>query len=147
MVEYEVVPHEGVGPIRFGMTRDEVHAEFGTPEYTSPDNREGFLEGFLIDFNSDGFVEFVELAKSNKFRALFHGKCLHEMLADDAVEYVQRYGRYDEDDPELGHSYVFLDLQLSLWRPTVPRPGQSEHDPDGRYFHAIGVAEDGYFNS
>ena len=146
MVEYEIVPHVGVGPIRLGMTRDEVHVELGPPEFTSRDNREEFLSGFMVDYNSDGLVEFIELAKSREFRALYQGKCLHDMLAADVVSLVRQHGRYDEEDPELGYSYCFHDLQLSLWRPTVPEPDQPEDDPDGRYFHAVGIAEDGYFS-
>ena len=145
MIEYDVVPHKGVGPISLGMSRDEVHAEFGKPEFASHDNREGFHKGFLVDYNAAGRVEFIELAKSQQFRALFNGVCLHELLADDAVAFVQRYGQYNENDPELGHSYCFLDLQLSLWRPTIPAAGQSLNDDDGRYFHAVGIAEAGYF--
>ena len=145
MIEYDILPHSGVGPIRLGMTREEVRAEFGMPDFTGNDNREEFLHGFFVDFNSEGRVEFIELAKSTQFRPLFKGKCLHELLADDVVALVQRYDQYSEDDPELGYSYCFLDLQMSLWRPTVPDANQPNDDDDGRYFHAIGIAEKGYF--
>ena len=145
MIEYEIVPHVGVEPIRFGMTREEVHAEFGLPEFTSRDNREEFMNGFMVDFNAGGAVEFIELAKSYQFRALFNNRCLHELLADEAVAFVRQYDHYKEDDPELGYSYLFLDLQLSLWRPTVPETAQPLDDPDGRYFYAVGLAKDGYF--
>ena len=145
MIEYEIVLHIGVGPTQFGMIREEVHAEFGLPEFTSRDNREEFMNGFMVDFNASGVVEFIELAKSHQFRAVFNDRCLHEMLADDAIAFIQQHDRYEEDDPELGHSYLFLNLQLSLWRPTVPETAQPLDDPDGRYFCAVGLAESGYF--
>jgi hypothetical protein len=146
MLELTVIPHHGVGPIRLGMTRSEVHEQLGEPEHVSRDrSREGFLSGFMVDFNLEDKAEFIELAKSNRFRALFEGKCLHELPADEAVAFVSRFGRYNEDGRTLGYQYIFLDLQLSLWRGTVADPEQPENDPDGRYFEAVGVAEDGYF--
>ena len=99
----------------------------------------------MVDFNGEGRVEFIELAKSQQFRAIFEGECLHEIPADEAVRHVSKYGQYDRNDPEPGYSYVFLDLQLSLWRGTMPTADQAPDDPDGRYFEAVGIAVGGYF--
>ncbi|MGC4113854.1 MAG: hypothetical protein QM765_04205 [Myxococcales bacterium] len=127
------------------MTRAEVHQVLGKPQRSGREEREAFLGGFFVHYDSAGRVEFVELARSPDFRAQFHGVCLHEVLAEEAVELVEEYDEFDETQPEPGYMYIFLDLQLSLWRGTCPEPGQPESDPDGRYFEAVGVAATGYF--
>jgi hypothetical protein len=38
--------------------------------------------------------------------------------------------------------YVFLALDLALWRPTLP---EGTHDPEGRTFNTVGVGVRGYF--
>ncbi len=144
MQEFEVVPHKGVGPIQFGMSREEVHLIFGKPQFAY-DNREMFLDGFMVDFDAGGKVEFIELTKSSQFRAIFEGKCLHEIPAEEPVAYVSEFGVYDHSDHELGYSYTFLDLQLSLWRGTIADEDQAPDDPGGRFFEAVGAAEQGYF--
>jgi hypothetical protein len=133
---FGISPLEGVGPVRFGMTRDEVHAALGTPE-TVDDGREWFLDGFAVDFDSSGKVELLEFAASEQFRVLFHDQCIHELAADDAVALVSQHAIYDANDPELGYTYMFPKLQLSLWRPTTEEP----------HFHAVAIGRDGYFDS
>ena len=146
MEEFDITPHRGVGPIRFGMSRAEVHERLGKPDHVD-DAREWFLDGFAVDFDSIGVVEFIELAKSPRFKALFNGHCLHELDADDVVALVAGSAPFDEDAPELGYTYIFPKLQLTFWRPTVPDQGQPPDDPDGRHFHAVGLGREGYFDS
>jgi hypothetical protein len=136
MKEFEITPLEGVGPIRFGMTLADVHAALGPPESVN-DAREWFMDGFAVDFDSNGTVEFLEFASSDQFHILFHGQCIHELAADDAVALVTQHADFDADDPELGYTYMFPKLQLSLWRPATEEPR----------FHAVGVGRDGYFDS
>jgi len=140
-----IVPHQGVGPVRFGMAREDVQRELGPPR--GPEVRGGhcFWEGLFVHFDANGRVEFIELANNARFRALFDGVCLHEVPAEEAIRVVARHGSYDENDPELGYTYVFPELQLSLWRPTRPEPGQAPDDIGGRYFAAVGIGAAGYF--
>jgi hypothetical protein len=140
-MQFEIEPLVGVGPVRFDMTRADVYAVLGTPEYKNG-NRECFLSGLMVDFDEAGAVEFVELANSEKFTATFHRQDLHTIPANDAVTLLSKYGKFKDDDPELGHSYIFPDLQMSLWRSTVQ---DDENDEDGKYFEAIGIARPGYF--
>ena len=123
----------------------EARQVFGKPDDPVRCSREGFLDGFFVNFDSAGRIEIIELAKSPLFRATFHGECLHELPAKEAVTFVSQYGHFDDTDKELGYSYVFLDLQLSLWRGTRPEPNQALDDPDGRHFEAVGIAIPGYF--
>lgn len=144
MRRFQIQPGVGVGPVKLGMTRQEVHDAFGEPE-SSYDEREGFLGGFFVDFDRTGRVEFIELANSVQFEALFEGKCLHQIPANEAVRLVSRFDKHDETNREIGYSYIFLDLQLSLWRGTMPQQDQEDDDNDGRFFEAVGVAIPGYF--
>jgi hypothetical protein len=101
-----------------------------------------FLGGFIVDFR-EGLVEFIELAKSAQFSATFHGVSLHNLPANDAVRFVCHYAAFDPADPELGHSFVFPEIQLALWRPVVPAPDQPS---DETSFHAVSIGVDGYFD-
>ncbi|MFO0810335.1 MAG: hypothetical protein U0746_17060 [Gemmataceae bacterium] len=132
--------------MKLGMTRQAVHDVLGKPEW-SRNEREAFLGGFFVDFDKSGCVEFIELAKSEHFKALFEGECLHQLPADDAVRLVSKFDKHDETDREVGYSYIFLKLQMSLWRGTMPQQDQNEDDNGGRYFEAVGVASPGYFEA
>lgn len=142
MLNFEIIPHEGVGPVKFGMKAHEVEAVMGKPEDIQ-DNRHYYLSGFMVDFNTSGKVEFIELADSPKFQAKYHGRNLHKLKSDEALNYVSQFDTFDTDDPELGYSYIFKNLQLSLWRGTLP---EDEFDEDGAYFEAVGIASDNYFD-
>lgn len=140
----EIRPKEGVGPIRFGMTRAEVREHLGQPGGDDAE-REWYLKDMAIDFDTSGRVEFIEIAESENFRATFNGRCLLDLQADDAVAHLTAFAPYGEHDPELSYTYVFPDLQVSLWRAVVPDGDQDRDDPTGRRFEAVGVGRDGYF--
>lgn len=75
MREFEIVPHVGVGPVRLGMTQAEIHESLGVPDRPMVDGRERFLGGLFVDFDSEGRVEFIELAPSPEYRGVFQGVC------------------------------------------------------------------------
>lgn len=141
MFIFEITPHVGVGPVKLGMPVHDVEAVMGKPEHVHA-NRHGYLSGFMVDFDDTGRVEFIELATSKLFQATFNGTNLHNVTADEAVEFVSQFDSYDRNDPEVGYSYIFKNLQLSLWRGTMPDEGADE---DGKYFEAVGIATGGYF--
>ncbi len=141
MNKFEITPNIGVGPIKFGMNRAEVESVFGKPDFINA-SRIGFMSGFFIDFDTNDKVEFIEVADSNEFEATYSGINLHKIKANEAVALVSKNHSYDSSDPELGYSYIFKGLQLSLWRGTLP---ENELDTDGMYFEAIGVASGDYF--
>lgn len=141
MKHYDIEPNTGVGPIKLGMHKTEVESIFGKPEFEN-DNRAGYFSGFIVNYNESNNIEFIELANSKNFTTSYKGKNLHKMPATEAVEFVSKYDSYDSKDPELGYSYIFKDLQLSLWRGTLP---ENTSDEDGKYFEAIGIGEANYF--
>ena len=147
MHQFEIVPGQGVGPIRFGMTRSEVRNHLGPPEDNEDAEREWYLEDLAIDFDPSGKVKFIEIAQSENLRGLIGGMSLLDVDADDAITHVSTMAPWDDNDPELGYSYVFPKLQLSLWRPMIPEDDQDADDPTGRRFESVGVGADGYFDA
>jgi len=142
MRTFEIIPHKGVGPVKFGMEVHEVEAVIGKPKYTHA-NRYDYLSGFMVDFDESGKVAFLELANSPKFQATYRGANLHSMKADDAIKFMSQFDTYDANNPEIGYSYLFKNLQLSLWRGTMP---ENDFDEDGIYFEAVGIGADNYFD-
>ena len=140
-MRFEIIPHIGVGPIKFGMSRKEVEDCFGKPEFDAND-RIGFMSGFIVNFDDDDKVEFIEMANSNVFEATYKGINLHSVKADEAISILEKDVAYDKDNLEAGHSYIFKELQLSLWRGSVP---VNSNDEEGQYFEAVGVANKNYF--
>lgn len=145
MQTLEIFPTVGVGPIRFGMNRSEVRSHLGPPDGDEDEDREWYLEDLAIDFDAAGTVAFIEIAESENFRAVLNDECLHELDANAAVAHVEKAAPFDPDAPEPGYTYVFPQLQLSLWRPVVPDATQDPDDPTGRCFEAVGVGPKGYF--
>ncbi len=145
MRRFEIQPKVGLGPIRFGMTRAEVRAELGAPE-SEHDEREWYLEDMAVDFDADGRVEFIETAESAHFEVVFMDSNMHAIAANAAVVLLQTVAPYDDSAPELGYSYIFPSIQLSLWRPVIPDAEQDPEDQNGRRFEAIGIGREGYFD-
>lgn len=141
MKHFEIEPNVGVGPIKLGMSKAEVIDILGKPEFEN-NERSAYLSGFMVDFDESNHVEFIELAKSDLFEATYKGINLHNVSAPQAVDHVCKFDVYDNNDPELGYSYVFKKLQLSLWRGTFP---ESEHDEDGKYFESVAIGVENYF--
>jgi hypothetical protein len=138
---FEINAQMSVGPIVFGMTRAAVRKLLGEPDWIDS-AREQYLHGLIIHYDETQTVEFIELEKSEMFNLTFCGKSLHAMTAEEVVSFVSQFDRFEVNDAELGHSYIFPRLDLSLWRSTIP---VSPSDPDSRYFEAIGVGKTGNF--
>lgn len=150
MIEYVVEPFIGVGPVRLGMSRDQV--KLAMPEPSKPfrkskDNphlTDAFFEnGFQVFYGGDPpEVEYIELSRDAGFRVLYRELDVFATSADEVVAFISRDAPFDTSDWEVPYSYVFRDLQLSLWRPVVP---ESDKDTEGHYFSTIGIGRTGYY--
>jgi hypothetical protein len=136
-MKFQIEPGIGVGPVKLGMSKDAVHAALGIPK-SSRDGREGFLDGFFVDFDDAGFVEFIELAKSGDFTALFEGVSLHDLAADEAVQFVSRFDQFSNNNREHGYSFIFPKLQMSLWRGRFPKRIKMRTTPMGDISKPLG---------
>lgn len=148
MITYEIVPRVGVGPVKFGMTRDEVRRVMRTPHesFRKGDAEvDAFHGGFHVFFSDkSNRVEFIELCRGFDFIASYHGTKVFSTPADEMVALVSREAAFDPDDEELGYTYQFPTLDLALWRPMLP--GLSDGD-EGLVFSTIAVGVEGYFAS
>jgi len=100
--------------------------------------------GFQVFYaGAEPIVEYIGLSRGSSIRALYRGVDLFELPAHEVVTRISFYAPFDPNDDELGYSYIFPVLDLSLWRPTLP---ESPGDEDGRQFSTIGVGTRGYFN-
>jgi hypothetical protein len=150
VIDYEVVPHVGIGPVRLGMSRDDVRRAMPGPCHPflkGPDasqETDTFHEnGFQVFYSGTAPVaESIELSRDSGFRALYRGVDVFATPADVVVSHVARDAAFDPDHWELGYSYIFPALDLSLWRPVLP---ESPEDTDGREFSTIGIGIVGYF--
>lgn len=149
-IVYEVIPHVGVGPVKLGMTRQDVRT-------VMPGPCESFLKAgeILVDaFHDCGFqvfyaegetgptAEFIELSARFDFRAIYRGIDIFATPADQVLAHVSVDAPFDPDDPEFGYSYIFHDLDLALWRPVIQ---SAPDEPEGREFSTIGVGIADYF--
>jgi len=150
MPDFTVQPLVGVGPARFGMSRDEVRRAMPEPPRSfrkSPKARHEtdafFQNAFQIFYGGDQpTVEFIELSGGSAVQAFYGDLDVFATPADEVVAFISREAAFDPDGREIPYSYIFPSLQLSLWRPTIP---ESADDTDGRYFSTIGVGRKGYY--
>ncbi len=149
ILEYEVVPHGGVGPVRLNMTRAECRAAMPGPPNVFRKGADDAVStdawhdnSFQVFYDANERVEFIELSEAPAIESLFDGVAVLRVPADEAVRHIERFAAFDPSDPELPYSYVFSALDLALWRPTLP---EDEHDPDGRTFSTVAVGVRGYF--
>ncbi len=145
---FDLSPHVGAGVVRFGMSRSEVKRALGDPVKSYPKlpgaplTDTYFGADLQVSFDPADRVEYIELNGPGAVKAVFQGRSLFELPADDVLEWMKRFAEYDPDNPEIGYSYVYPDLDLSLWRPTLP---EGPEDDEGRSFRSIGMGRAGYY--
>jgi hypothetical protein len=149
--EYEIAPLKGVGSILLGMRREVSRNAMGTSPKTvrkssaAESLTDAYNESaFQIFFDAKDAVEYIELSSGGPIPVIYKGIPVFETPADDLIEVISLDAPYDENDPELGYSYVFPLLELSVWRPVI---AESRNDEDGRYFSTIGIGRKGYYSN
>ncbi len=151
---YDVLPHEGIGPVRLGMSRAEAREAMERAGVPPPEQVETSRDlyhhaAFQVSYDAFGTVEYIELGRDGPFGVRYLGVDVFTTPADELVALVAERAPYDPDDPELGFTYLFPALDLSLWRPVMPEDCEEEDEPDeydcGRVFTTIGVGRRGYF--
>jgi hypothetical protein len=145
---YKVIPLKAIGPILLGMSREESRSAMGIQPDTFRKADSATLtdaydhQGFHVYFDKDERVEYIEVFPS-RMPAMYKGVSVFETKADDLVAVISKDAQYDKDDPELGFSYVFPELELSLWRSMIP---ESEDDSEYEYFSSLGIGRKGYYS-
>ena len=142
---YQVEPLIGVGQVKLGMPRERVRELLGGDPHTSGSRRQvdNYHDGgFQVFYDEAGNVEFIELARDADLVAMISGIDVFGTPAHEVLDAITQFSAYNPDDPEVGYSYVFHDIELSLWRPNIPEEAEGE----GRYFSTIGIGVRGYYS-
>lgn len=145
--EFVLDPLRGVGSLRLGANREAVLATLGTPTasfYKTPDARypadAWFENGLQVFYEGDEpTVAFIELSIDRNLKAVLFGMPVFTTPAPVLISEVGRRAKHDEDDPELGFSYIFPTLELAFWRP-------DDDDDEAPYFATVGIGVPGYFS-
>jgi hypothetical protein len=151
-VSFDVVPFVGIGQIRFGMIRQDVRSVLPDPVSSfarwqaAPNSTDAFLDhAFQVDYNAAGEVEYIELSRRGPFDVFYKGTNVFVTEVVQLVDFIFLDAPYDDDDPELGSSYIFPRLALSLWRENVPEDNLDEDD-QGQFFDTVGIGKPGYYD-
>ena len=141
---YEIFPLTGVGSVNFGMHRNEVQTVM--PEISVPFRKtrlskvetDAYHEaGFQVFYNTDTLcVEYIELSRGCTFKAELYGIDPFEKEAGELIEFLSEIDTFDESNPELGYSYIFPTIELSIWRPVTNQ----------KYFSTLGIGRKGYYS-
>ena len=145
---FDVVPHEGIGPVKLGMTRDEVDAALGEPgNGFTPDEQYWRSSAVHVCFDGNGRAEFIEVSAVEALQARLNDVPILEIDAEETLALLTALAPVNPDDRELGYTYEFPDLELAVWRPVLPEEGDALDpfgDPNGRSFATVGISVKGY---
>jgi hypothetical protein len=144
MPTFVVHPRQGVGPVRFGMSRAEVHRvmpperwAFRKVPAAAHDTDAWYRNGFQVFYaGREPTVEFIELSAHSGCDVKYEGLDGFATAADELVRAIAATAAFDPAAPELGHAYLFPSLDLALWRPTL----------DQQFFSTIGAGVRGYYS-
>ncbi len=144
IIRYEITPLLGVGPILLGMTQNEVHAALGEPgfSYRKTLSSEHVTDCYhqnacqIFYTGSSPCVEYIELSRSNEFSVFLMSKDVFTSDANELVRYISEVAKFDTEDLELGYSYIFRSIALSIWRPDIQNSN----------FSTVGIGIRGYYN-
>lgn len=147
MQTLEVCPLVGVGPVLLGASREEVIHAFGPPQEsyrktpTSPHATDAWFDGQLQVFYAGNHprIEFIEVSAGRLLEPVAFGVKVLGAPAVEVVGLLTQHADFDVHDPELGYSYTFPALELSLWRPYV-------EPPEGLTFQSVGIGVAGYYS-
>ncbi|NWJ48967.1 MAG: hypothetical protein HXX08_24160 [Chloroflexi bacterium] len=171
-IKYELIPSVGIGPVRFGMTHQEVYEAMGTkPSTTLPrgkavgeEERSSFHlhNCFAVHYSTENStVEFIEVSSDCDIDVFYKDIDFFNTEVEELLVLLTKETPYDEDDPELGYSFIFPELELSLYRPHGPEDIEplteesSEEDIkyyEGelkrlKYIESVGLGITGYYGA
>lgn len=139
---YEIEPYVGIGPIRLGMTREEVHT-------TIVEEREPALHrgrekpgdffpalGLFVDYRAPGVCEFVEFVLSGPLSPTFQNQTFLGRSYRLARAWFETY------DPDLETDEAGL---ISKRFGIALYAGSAEKEPD-EPVEAVAVFEEGYYD-
>lgn len=149
-VVWRVLPHVGIDSITLGMSRGDIVAQRGDPDKGSTNSVLYYSSDSRVALNLDvgGVLEYIEASWDHvtRPRAVLGEVDLFGAPADDVVRQLAR--RSASRVAEGGQSVVFGELDLVLWRPTLPSDYDDDDPEDeyrrGAFWMTFGVGRPGY---
>jgi hypothetical protein len=152
VAEWAVVPRVGIGPVRLGMTRDELHRAIGEPSTAYPRRKvaagiwsnptDYFFRSVVEVSYADGLVDFVGVS-GGAVQVTFRGVSLFEVLFRDLAQWLAVQTEVDCADREFPASWGLPNLWLCLWRAAdetaIGKRSRASGDPAGLFVQQIAV--------
>lgn len=142
MNKFIIEPFIGIGIYKLGMGFNQLSKDF---IYKFVNDKGDYKEVFdktnyiLLCFNNDSLT-YIELNNINGNIAQFQTLNIFTTPACDVVDKLTKNYNYSKRDPEIPYSYIFPEIQLSLWRPVI-------EGEEGKYFQTVGIGVKGYYDS
>jgi len=129
-----IEPGIGIGDIKLGMSKYEFEEciEAYTVKYQNKAHDPDYFNYvFRVEYDTSGKIIFIEIPSgmiTTEFNCVFSGINVFNIKAEELVETIDRIAEYDRDQSELGYTYFFPELGLSLWRSRVFKAGDEEEE-------------------
>jgi hypothetical protein len=151
MVDYEILPHQGIGPVLLRMSQDNVRRVMGVPRASLPIRGrlapEDFYSStgmFKIQYDFECRVRFIEVSQRFEERFIYREYSVFETKADELIRLIEADAAIDKSHAEFPATVVFPSLELALWRDCVPEESGGK---EGIYFKTIAIGIPGYFSA
>src|SRR5262245_23640265 len=146
-MRFEIIPHEGVGPILFGMTRIEVNESVekiggGLPVPRNKATDCFFRNCFQVSYNDTRTVEFIEVANEPELEFLFAGKDVFDVPAKELLAHIRQFDAHDPELSQEGYEYIFPSLILTLW--DIDSQYDHKRGQKRPVFAAVGIGDAAY---
>jgi len=119
MQMYVIEPGQGIGPVRLGMTKEEVHQVLG-----AYDDHRGDLYYYLNNFLQVDYIEnraaFIQVSQSAPVNVSLRGLPVFDLKDQEIDRILSSFGQVDMDDPEYGYVYDYKSLGINFWRDCNP---------------------------
>ncbi|WP_334077446.1 hypothetical protein [Paenibacillus sanfengchensis] len=104
-----IVPGESIGTVKIGMTQTQAEAAMMS------------YDGLNISYDEDHKVDFIEIGygANDQFKCVYGDFDLFNTKASELVSMIDQISPYDRNEPEIGYTYKYPKIGLSLWRSTI----------------------------
>ena len=111
---YEVIPHMGIGPVKLGMSREEVKEALGVKNYSGSNGEIDyyFKNSFQIEFESNK-ADFIGVSYHPDYTVTYQGMNVFDTEAKKLFEFIAT--SENENHKYEPIEYLFPTQILTLW--------------------------------
>jgi hypothetical protein len=113
-MKLEIIPHIGFGPVKLGMSREDVKSALGDEFYSGAHkNSDYYYSNSLQVGFLEGKADFIGISYSDKYEVLYRGKNVFDMEAHELFELIAQNENEEHNFNE--SEYLFPDQIVTLW--------------------------------